>query len=254
MKIGIISGHILDDIVSNPEEIIVETAFGNIPIKVSKIKNHDIIFINRHGKKSNIPPHKVNYHANIQAFDSSHVDCILSVGTVGSMKKNIYPGDFVVPHDFIDFTKSRSQTYFNDRRIHIDMTNPYCTSLRDLLIKNCKKFDDIKLHKRGVYLTTEGPRLETVSEINLFLKFADIVGMTSAPEVILAREKGICYASLCIVCNMAAGLQEKLDADEISQIYSKKKSIISKILLLTINSINEKGKCECNRDLAKAML
>lgn len=254
MKIGIISGHNLDDLISNPEEIIVETAFGNVNMNASKIKNNDIFFINRHGKKSNIPPHKINYLANIQAFDSSHVECIFSVGTVGSMKNNIHPGDFVIPHDFIDFTKSRPQTYFNDRRIHIDMTYPYCTSLRDSLIANCKKIDDINLHERGVYLTTEGPRLETTSEINLFLKFADIVGMTGVPEVILAREKGICYVSLCIVCNMAAGLQDKLDADEISQIYSKKKSVISQILLLTLNSINEKRKCECSRDLSRAML
>ena len=171
MKIGIISGYSIANFIKDPEKIMVETAFGDISIEVSRMKKHDLFFINRHGEKSDIPPHKVNYLGNVQAFASSHVECILSIGTVGSMKKVLQPGDFVIPHDFIDFTKSRQRTFFDYKRVHIDMTNPYCPSLRVSLINNCKKNRGVNFHEKGIYLTTEGPRLETASEINFFSKF-----------------------------------------------------------------------------------
>ncbi len=254
MKIGIISGNIIENLFKNSERINVETKYGNISVEFEKSKNHSIFFINRHGKDSNIPPHKINYLANVQALSSSHVDCIIALGTVGSMKKSIKPGEFVIPHDFIDYTKLRKTSYFDNERIHVDVTEPYCPSLRKILSNTLQKIDGISYHEKGVYLATEGPRLESASEINMFSNYADIVGMTGVPEVVLSREKGICYVSLCIVCNMATGLQDRLDADEISSIYSDKKSIISKIFQMTIDSIHEKTKCNCKSDLSKATL
>ena len=254
MKIGLISGRRVPNLINNPEKILIETPFGDIPVEISCLGDHELFFIKRHGEKSNLPPHKVNYLGNIQAFASSHVEGILAVGTVGSIKKNITPGDFVVPDDFIDFTKSRPYTFFDEERVHIDMSNPFCQSLRNSLIKNCKQVKDANLHENGVYLTTEGPRLETAAEIRFFSQYADIVGMTLVPEVVLAKEKGICYASLCIVCNMAAGLQSKLPADEISLIYKKKEPYISKMLKSTIESLDDRGRCNCKNVLSKASL
>lgn len=255
MKIGIISGHSIPNLIKDPENIMIETPWGGISVEASKLGRHDIFFINRHGDKSNLPPHKVNYLGNMQAFASSHVECILSIGTVGSMKKSIQPGDFVIPHDFIDFTISRPLTFFNDERVHVDMTDPYCPSLRDSLIQSCKQMKDTKVHEKGVYLTTEGPRLETVSEIQFFSQFADIVGMTGVPEIVLAREKSICYASLCVVCNMATGLQNRLTADEISQLYKEKKPALSNILKSTIESLKDKRRtCHCKTVLDTASL
>jgi len=254
MKIGIISGHKIDDLLEKSERINIETPYGDISVEIAKRRKHEIYFINRHGEKFDLPPHKVNYLANIHAFSSSHVDCIFAIGTVGSMKKNIAPGDFVIPHDFIDFTHLRNQTFCDKKRIHVDMTNPYCPSLRAILISKLKNIKGLTFHEKGIYLTTEGPRLETASEINLFSKFSDIVGMTGVPEVVLAREKGICYASLCIVCNMAAGLQDRLEANEISSIYSDKKLFISKVLKISIDSIDEKRECCCRKYISKASL
>ena len=105
-----------------------------------------------------------------------------------------------------------------------------------------------------MYLVTEGPRLETAAEIQMYSMVADIVGMTLAPEVILAREKGMCFASICLVCNMAAGLQERLPADEIASLYKKKEPLISKVLQLTIQSLDEKQSCHCPGDVSKATL
>jgi len=255
MKIGMISGHKIPDIIRKPEKITVETPYGDIIVEISKLGKHDIFFISRHGSQSNLPPHKVNYLGNLQAFASSKVECIISISTVGSIKKSINAGDFVIPHDFIDFTKSRPYTFYNDKRIHVDMTNPYCPSLREILLHSGKQIKNIKIHEKGVYLATEGPRLETSSEIQFFSQYADIVGMTGVPEVVLARERRICYASLCVVCNMAAGLQKKLTAGEISKLYKGKQPVISKILKTAIESLqDERKQCRCKTVLGKASL
>jgi len=254
MRIGILCGHLMPDLLKNPEKITVHTPYGDIPLHTSTLGDHEIFFIHRHGEQGNLPPHRVNHLGNIHALSVSHVSAVFSVGTVGSMKKNIRPGDLVIPHDFIDATKSRPVTFFDDQRVHVDMTEPFCPSLRDILLKNCRNLKGITVHDNGVYLVTEGPRLETAAEIQLYSKAADIVGMTLAPEVILAREKGLCFTSLCLVCNMAAGLQQRLPADEITALYKKKEPLISKILQLTIQSLDEKQPCLCPSDVSKATL
>jgi 5'-methylthioadenosine phosphorylase len=162
------------------------------------------------------------------------------------MKKSIRTGDFLIPDDFIDFTKSRILTFYKNDRIHMDMSYPFCQSLRKLLINSSKIADNIKIHDKGVYLTTEGPRLETVSEINFFSNYADVVGMTLVPEITLAREQGLCYASICVICNMAAGLQKNLNTDEISKIFIERKPLIFEIIKNLIKDIENKKMCECN--------
>lgn len=255
MKIGIISGHRIQNLIRNGETIKIETPYGDVTVETADLHDNEIFFLNRHGENSNIPPHKINYLANIQALASCRVECVLAIGSVGSLKKNIKPGDFVVPHDFIDFTKSRMYTFFDDKRVHVDMTDPYCVYLRSTLINAVKKTDSAKLFDRGVYLATEGPRLETAAEIRFFSRFAKVVGMTGVPEVILARERGICYASLCVVCNMAAGLQSELTADKILMLYKEKEPVISKILKSTIESLDDKKRnCSCKDIFSKASL
>lgn len=244
----------MPDLMKNPEKIKVDTPYGEVIMYASTLGSYELFFIQRHGEQSNLPPHRINHRGNIQAFASSHVSSVFSVGTVGSMKKTIHPGDLVIPHDFIDVTKSRTQTFFDDRRVHVDMTEPFCSSLRDALQKSCEKIPDVTFHENGVYLITEGPRLETAAEIKLYSMVADIVGMTMFPEVVLAREKGMCFASLCLVCNMAAGLQSRLTADEIASVYKKKEPVISKILRLAIQSLDEKQSCHCPGDISKATL
>jgi len=244
----------MPNLIKNPELVSVTTPYGKVKLNISKNYGHELFFINRHGEKGNIPPHKINYHSNIQAFASCHVDCILSIGTVGSMKEKIRPGDFFIPHDFVDNTKLRKPSFFDDSRVHVDMSSPFCPALIEIIISKCKEIGEINLHSNGVYLCTEGPRLETASEIKLFSQVADVVGMTIVPEVILAREIDVCYASLCIVCNMAAGLQNQLTANEISSVYSQLEPMVSKVLENTIKSINEKKDCNCRKIISGASI
>jgi len=244
MKIGLISGHEIKGL-KKSQIIEVDTNYGRVSINAWKISQHDVFFIKRHGKESNLPPHKVNYRANIQALASCGVKRIIALNTVGSLNKNIKPGDLVIPHDFIDFTKNRDYTFYDDRRFHIDMSKPFCPELRVLIHENAKRIKKTGVHNEGVYLATEGPRLETVSEIKMFSNSADIVGMTLIPELVLARERGLCYASLCIVSNMAAGLQDMLKADDIIKTSRKLEPIISEIIVSTIKNMDDKIRCNC---------
>ena len=253
MKIGILCGHLLPDLIKQGEKISVETPYGPIVVLVSSLGGHELFFIQRHGEGPGLPPHKVNYRGNIQALAASHVSCIFSVSTVGSMKKPLQPGELVIPHDFLDMTKSRPVTFYDDTRVHADMTDPFCPELRTSLCDACKA-THIKHHDKGVYLATEGPRLETAAEIAFFSGGADIVGMTLVPEVVLAREKGICFAALCLVCNMAAGLQHRLPADEIARVYVKQEPTLAQVLRRTIESLDEHRSCHCAMDIAKATL
>ena len=254
MKIGVLCGHLMPYLIKNPEKIRVDTAYGEIMVYASTLGGHDVLFIQRHGEQSSLPPHKINYLGNIQAFSSSHVDAILSISTVGSMNKAMQLGDIVIPHDFFDATVSRPQTFFDDRRVHVDMTDPFCSSLRESLLQSCEKIKDIRFHTKGVYLVTEGPRLETAAEIKFYSSVADIVGMTVVPEVVLSREKGMCFASLCLVCNMATGLQHRLTGDEIAAVYTKKEPVLAQIARLTIEAFDEKQTCHCPVDVSKATL
>ncbi|EMR74085.1 purine nucleoside phosphorylase [Thermoplasmatales archaeon SCGC AB-539-N05] len=254
MKIGVIGSWKIKEAMGKSELVNIETPYDAVNVDVFRIGSHTVFFVQRHGSQSNLPPHKVNYMANIQAFANSHVECVIALNTVGSLKKTIKPGDFVVPHDFVDFTKSRNYTFYDDKRVHIDMSEPYCPMLRTLLVKSCTSIKNINLHEKAVYLAMEGPRLETPAEICMFSSFCDIVGMTGVPEVVLARERGICYASLCVVSNMAAGLQKTLRTDEIIDTYDKQEKNISKILLSTIEKITEKRDCICKEAIKKAIL
>ena len=253
MRVGVISGHKIGTFIDNVQEIDVKTPYGSVTLWYSKKNSREVFFVNRHGKNADDPPHMVSYRAIIHALKVGGVDSVLSIGTVGSLNPSIKAGDFVIPHDFIDFTKSRNYTFYDNKRVHVDMSNPLCPSLRRSMVMACRELSQ-KCHEKGIYLATEGPRLETPAEIKMFSGFADVVGMTLVPEAILAREKEMCYASLCLVCNMAAGLQNVLTAEEIAEVVAEKRPVLEKILIRAVEEINEDRNCTCRKALERAML
>ncbi|MEM0466294.1 MAG: MTAP family purine nucleoside phosphorylase [Candidatus Thermoplasmatota archaeon] len=254
MKIGIISSISLSDLFQHPEIISIETPYGSIDLMSSTVHSHELLYLNRHGKNRTMPPHQINYHANIHAFAVSHVDYLLMIETVSSMNPKIQIGDYVIPHDFIDMTKNRIQTYVQNHRIHIDLSEPFCPTLRIHLITALEYFKNIPVHTTGVYLTTEGPRRETCAEMQFYSKIADIVGMTLASEVILAREKNLCCASICLVENMAAGLQQHKSTHETITFNQEHTSIVESIVEKIICSLPEKKECRCQQNLSQATL
>ncbi len=189
---------------------VIRTPYGEPSgaLTFGKIGGCDVIFLARHGYGHTIPPHQVNYRANIWALHKQHVTHVVSVASVGGIRSDLTPGTLVIPDQIIDYTHGRKSTFFDSPEkpvTHIDFTWPYCEELRQRLIKAAEKAKQ-KAVAGGVYGATQGPRLESAAEISrLERDGADMVGMTAMPEAALARELGLCYATIAVVANYAAG-------------------------------------------------
>ncbi len=189
---------------------VVRTPYGEPSgaLTFGKIAGHAVVFLARHGYGHTIPPHEVNYRANVWALHAQGVQNVLAIAAVGGIRHDLAPGALVVPDQIIDYTHDRAGTFFTltDRGVHhIDFTLPYCQTLRAACLKAAQQAGE-KALDGGVYAATQGPRLESAAEINrLERDGADMVGMTGMPEAALAREIGLCYATIAVVVNYAAG-------------------------------------------------
>lgn len=223
---ALIGGTGLSDsnLLSNSENYVVKTKYGDVPVKIGEFEGKKICFLARHGAGHSVPPHLINYRANIMALKELGVTEVIATAAVGSLNENMGPNHFVIADQFLDFTKSRITSFHEggpEGVVHLDVTEPYNVEVRDLLIKAIKEVkkerQEIEFHERGNYVTCEGPRFETPAEIRMFkLLGGDLVGMTSVPECILAKEAGLKYANISYVTNFAAGIsKEKLSHQEV---------------------------------------
>jgi 5'-methylthioinosine phosphorylase len=193
----------------------VKTPYGapSCPIVFGELGGREVAFLPRHGSTHRIPPHRVNYCANIWALHSVGIKQIIAVGAVGGIHKDCTVGTIVIPNQIIDYTSGRENTFFDggdDPVEHIDFSFPYAQKLRLALIEGAKAAPDIKLVDNGVYGATQGPRLETAAEIvRMARDGCTIVGMTGMPEAALAAELGIAYACCGVVINPAAGINNQ---------------------------------------------
>ncbi|MBQ6100476.1 MAG: S-methyl-5'-thioadenosine phosphorylase [Methanobrevibacter sp.] len=246
--IGIIGGSGVYEITQKAdscEEKLVKTDYGEVKVSLLEIFSKKVAFIPRHAQGHSIPPHKINFRANIDALKSVGVTKIIATNSVGSMNENMAPGSFVIPNDFLDFSQNRAKTYFEDKVVHIDVTEPYCPYLRDVLAES----GDVTLG--GTYVCTEGPRFETPAEIKMFKMLGgDLVGMTGLPEVTLARERQMCYNSICIVSNYASGISDQeLTIDEVFEMVAQKETELLELIYNFIRNIDETKDCTCNHAL-----
>ncbi len=183
-------------------------------ITFGRLRQHEVMFLARHGYGQTIPPHEVNYRANLWALKEEGAKRIVSVASVGCIRADLSPGDILAPDQIIDYTYGRAFTYFDgrDRPVtHIDFTHPYSPELRRQILDAARLANEA-CRDGGVYAATQGPRLETAAEINrLERDGADLVGMTGMPEASLARELGMRYAAIAVVVNYAAGRGDSRD-------------------------------------------
>jgi 5'-methylthioadenosine phosphorylase len=215
MKAGILAGTAIYSIPSiEMEERIVETPYGEALVLQGMGDDQDLFFLPRHGHHHTIPPHKVNYRANIKAFDQLGIRNILGAYAVGSINRNLPPFSLVAFDDFLDFTSGRETTFFDGDPYplkHVDMSQPFCPELRKALLGFAPDFG-LKIAMSGTYVATNGPRLESPAEIRMFESFgADVVGMTALPEIALAKELDLCMAAVGFSVNWAAGIEEKVN-------------------------------------------
>jgi len=206
VKIGIIGGSGLDnpDILENAKDLEVDTPFGkpSSALKIGKIKGVDVVLIARHGREHTITPTKVNYRANIRALKDQGCTHILTTTACGSLKREIGRGDLVILDQFIDFTRHRAITFYDEfepnKPEHCPMAEPFDKNLKDELIKTANKLG-LKNHEKGTVITIEGPRFSTKAESKMFSMWgADVINMSIAPECILANEAKIPYACVAM--------------------------------------------------------
>ena len=256
INVAIIGGTGFENLLKEAGQIRIGTPYGlPPPIHIGKIDGKPLAFLPRHGTHHSIPPHKVSCQANVYALHQLGVERIIATNAVGAINMKLSPGDLVVPHDLVDFTKFRRSTFYDDAPVtHVDVSQPYCPEIRRSLIKAAKPHD-VKAWDQAVFVCTEGPRYETPAEIGMFKRLGcDVVGMTGAPEAVLARELEMCYAALCFVSNMAAGLQERLTAGEVARVAEERMPVIQQILREAIKSLPEDRGCPCAHALEDARL
>jgi 5'-methylthioadenosine phosphorylase len=246
-RIGIIGGSGLEGLLQGSKIVRLETPYGTAPpISVGVIGREEVAFLPRHGPKHDLPPHKINYRANIYSLKQVGVERIIATNAVGAINTTYNPGELAIPSDILDMTKSRSGTYFDAAPVtHIDVTEPYCPELCNVLAECCKT-TGVNCRAKAILAATEGPRYETPAEIRMLGKLGgDIVGMTGAPEVFLARELEICYSTLCFISNKAAGMQERLSAIEVMNVGKQVMPTMLKVIPAAIERIPTERACMC---------
>ncbi len=256
-EIGIFGGTGIYDsgLLQDTKEVSIDTPYGkpSDTITLGTFKDRKIAFMPRHGKKHIIPPHMINFKANIFAFKELGVKRIIAPSAVGSLKEEIAPGHFALPSQFLDFTKSRDGSFSeNGRVIHISVAEPFCPELKDVIL-NAAKNQNLSIHRDCTYVCIEGPRFSTKAESKFFRSTgADIIGMTLVPECQLAREAQICYASISTVTDYDVWSDKPVTAKEVLETLSKNVTTTKKLLTFLIDEIPKTRGCSCEKALSEA--
>jgi len=201
----------------------VRTPYGEPSgaLTFGRIAGAEVVFLARHGYGHTIPPHEVNYRANIWALKEQKVEGVISVASVGGIRADMKPGVIAVPHQIIDYTWGRKNTYFEGGEqpvTHIDFTEPYSAQLRARILDAARVCGEVVVES-AIYAASQGPRLETAAEVDrLERDGADLVGMTGMPEAALARELELDYATIAVIANSAAGRADSLHGIRLEQI------------------------------------
>lgn len=260
IKVGIIGGSGFDDprLIDNIKRIKKHTPYGATSdlIIVGSHEGKELVILARHGEGHRIAPSHVNFQANIWAMKDLGVTHILATTAVGSLRENIKPGHLVFPDQFIDRTMKRKSTFFEGHEVcHISMADPFCHKLRDKLSSAAQKLG-LEHHGKGTIVTIEGPRFSTRAESLMFRQWgADVINMSTVPEVVLAREAGICYATIAMSTDYDCWHQSKSSVtwEMIAQVMNKNVENVKSLLFEVISTIDY-HECECREAIKQAMV
>ena len=249
--IGIIGGSGVYDIpwLTDPQEQTLKNRFGEAVIKSGWVDNQEVAFLTRHGKGHKVSPSMINYRANIMALADFGVTDIVATYAVGGINSKMVPGDFAICDQFIDFTKNRIGTFYDQggKVVHTDMSKPYSPKLQEYIEEALIK-EHAVFHPDAVYVCTEGPRYETPAEIKAFsIMGATIVGMTGCPEAALANELGMAFGGIAVITNLAAGVaKHPLGHKEVMDTFKMRISQLGEILK-TVTKLVSDNPSEVNR-------
>ncbi|MGC9116881.1 MAG: S-methyl-5'-thioadenosine phosphorylase [Conexivisphaera sp.] len=261
-QVGIIGGsglYSLDGL-EGVRELKVHTPYGepSDSLILGRLGGKTVAFLPRHGRGHRIPPHKVNYRANIWALRSLGVSWAISVSAVGSLVEEYRPGDLVVPDQFIDMTKRRDYTFFDGPRVaHVSMADPFCEHLRGELVASANRLG-YPVHPAGTYVCIEGPRFSTRAESRLWRSWgAHVIGMTLVPEVNLACEAQMCYSVLALVTDYDVWAQTPVTAEEVTRIMEENTDKARRVLADVVRRLPDApdaSACSCCNSLASALI
>jgi 5'-methylthioadenosine phosphorylase len=261
MAIGLIAGSGLYELdgMEITREVSVSTPYGppSCPYKIGSFGNTEVVFLPRHGSPHSIPPHLVNYRANIWGFKTLGANRIISVNAAGAVNMDLPTGSLILQDQIIDMTGgAREHTFAQCGKVlHVDFTFPYCAEMREICISAAAEAG-LSVREKATYLCVNGPRLETAMEIKFFsLLGADIIGMTAMPEVALARELEICMLGISAITNYAAGLTDKkLTATEVIENMRDSNAKIKRLLGVVLPRLKGSRSCACSSALKDAQL
>lgn len=258
--VGVIGGSGFYDLdgVEVKETTRVQTPYGDPSdaYRICDLSGVEVAFLARHGTPHRIPPHRINYRANVWGFRELGVERILSVNAVGGITAMLRPGTIVIPDQILDKTSGRNCTFYEGEDVvHIDFTDPLCVELRRA-ISRAAAAKGVGLEDHGTYVCVNGPRLETRAEIEYFSGIgADLVGMTIMPEAVLARELGLCFSAIAVVTNYAAGISGKrLTTAEVFETMRGSMDVIRSLIAATLQAIPSERGCDCSKLLNDARM
>ncbi len=250
-QIGVFGGSGFYSFLEDVEEVTVETPYGapSDKVTIGTIGEKRVAFLPRHGRNHDLPPHMINYRANVYAMKSLGVERIIGPTAAGSLNKNIKPGHFVITDQLVDFTSGRKDTFFDGPITrHLAFSDPYCPETRELGVTIGKKLD-LPIHDGGTMVVVQGPRFSTRAELEYFMNLGwDTIGMTQYPEVPLARELGLCYTNISLITDSAAEENaEEVTHEEVLKVFNSNMEHLKKLLYEVILAIPQEKTCNCHK-------
>lgn len=239
LRVGVVGG--TGGVPREGDEVMAETPWGDVPLRVDRRDDLEVVGLERHGADHDRPAHMVRHRANVWALHRSRVDRVVALHTVGSLRPEVPAGSLAVPHDLVDATGG-GPSFHDDEVVHVAMTPPFCPEVRGAVLDGAG--DDVVAE--AVYVQTTGPRLETAAEARWLATLGELVGMTAAHEATLARELGLCYGSLSLVTNPAPGVGEgAVDAGTIAEAAAALQEEAGAVLERALDALPPEKGCAC---------
>jgi 5'-methylthioadenosine phosphorylase len=259
--IGVFGGSGFYEFLDDVEDVRIETPYGapSAAIRVGEIEGTRVAFMPRHGDKHELPPHQVNFRANVWAMREAGVRRVIGPCACGSLQPDLHPGTFVIPDQFVDRTSGRADTFYDDRTVHVSAADPYCPELRQVLRDSAEELG-IEVQVSGVVVVIQGPRFSTRAESQWFTHMGwSVVNMTQYPEAWLARELELCYATVALVTDYDVGLEgmphiEPVSAEAAFRVFAENLSRLRDLLFRAIPRIGPQPEDVCATALASAIV
>jgi len=261
-EIGVFGGSGFYSFLEDTREIDIETPYGppSDRIVLGEVGGREVAFMPRHGRDHDLPPHMINFRANIFAMKQLGVKYIFGPCAAGSLQPHIKPGHFVICDQFVDRTKGRRDTFYDGpKTIHIAMAEPYCPHMRKVIAESARELG-IEHHGQGTVVVIQGPRFSTRAESKWFSSQGwEVINMTQYPENYLAREQEICYANISLITDYDVGLEGHQDVkpvslEEVVRVFNENNEKIKDLLFRSIEKLSSQRNCLCRTALSDAII